>query len=239
MKEGISKIWGCFLDIVFPIRCLGCQREGEWICTICGQKIKVSQKQVCPRCGDDTSDSSFCKQCRVTSKMTGIVVAASYEDKLLQQAVHALKYKFVRGMSQPLARVLSKEFKIWLDRCSPDQRNIVLLPVPLFRKRQRQRGFNQAALLAQQLGEQTEVEVRTDILTRVKSTPAQAKLDPLKRRKNIKGAFRLDKAAGLSGKIVFIIDDVCTTSATLEECAKEASKASPQEIWGLVLARGK
>ncbi|NQV13539.1 MAG: ComF family protein [Parcubacteria group bacterium] len=239
MQEGISKIWQFLLDIIFPIKCVSCGREGEWVCTACLREIELNRELVCPRCGYASGDGSFCDQCRVTSKMAGIIVAASYEDKLLQQAVHALKYKFVREMSRPLATILSGGLKIWLNHHQGDRQDVVLVPVPLYRKRERQRGFNQTALLAQELNKMARFTVRDDVLVRIKSTPAQAKLDPIKRRKNIKGAFRLENTAILQGKTVFIIDDICTTSATLEECAKEIDKAQPREIWGLVLARGK
>lgn len=239
MQEGTSKIWQFFLDVVFPIKCLGCGREGEWLCSRCLGKMELNKKLVCPRCGQGTKVGSFCGQCRVTSKMTGIVIAASYEDKLLQRAVHTLKYKFVQDMSRPLAVILRAGLKIWFDHHCVRPAEIILVPVPLFKKRQRQRGFNQTALLAQRLGEQMKLAVRDDVLVRVKSTPAQAKLDPIRRRKNIRGVFQLRNMAAPRGKIVFIIDDICTTSATLEECAKEIAKTQPREIWGLVLARGK
>ncbi|MFH2105077.1 MAG: double zinc ribbon domain-containing protein [Parcubacteria group bacterium] len=239
MQEGISKIWQFLLDIIFPIKCIGCFREGEWVCAACWREIELNRELACPRCGCVSDDGSFCDQCRVTSKMTGVVVAASYEDKLLQQAVHTLKYKFVRDMSQPLAMVLHEGLKIWLSHHQVNRQDVIFVPAPLYRKRERQRGFNQTALLAQELNKMARFTVRDDVLVRIKSTPAQAKLDPIKRRKNIKGAFQLEKTAILRGKTIFIIDDVCTTSATLEECAKEIDKAKPRKIWGLVLARGK
>ncbi|MBU1178399.1 ComF family protein [Patescibacteria group bacterium] len=239
MWEGISKIWQFILDIIFPIKCIGCLWEGEWVCSSCLSEIEINKKLACPRCGCISDDGSFCDQCRVTSKMTGIVAAASYEDKLLRQAVHALKYKFVRDMSRPLATILHAGLKVWLSRHQVDWQDVIFVPVPLYRQRQRQRGFNQTALLAQELNKRAKFTVRDDVLVRIKSTPAQAKLDPIKRRKNIKGAFQLEKTAILRGKTIFIIDDICTTSATLEECAKEIDKAKPRKIWGLVLARGK
>jgi ComF family protein len=239
MKEALKRIFNFILDILFPIKCVNCDKEGEWICKDCFYKIEISKKQKCPKCFSENKDGLYCEKCAIYSKMKGIVVAASYEDKLLQKATHILKYKYVKDLSKPLSRILQKGFEVWQKENKQDLKDIILIPVPLHRKRENERGFNQANLLARELGQRIKVEAKSDILKRIKNTKAQAKQDSLARRKNIKNAFELREQVNLENKIVFIIDDVCTTSSTLEECAKEIDKLNPQEIWGLVLARGK
>ena len=238
MKQIFKAIGNFLLDVIFPIKCLDCGWEGKWLCQRCLDKIKMKDEQVCPRCFKKGTQGAFCEKCQITSKLTGIMVAATYEDKLLQKSVHYLKYKYVQGLAQPLAGVLEQSFDKWREGHRGNSSEIVLLPVPLHKKRQRSRGFNQTFLLAKNLGNKLQIKVDNKALSRVKNTSSQTKHNLLKRRKNIKNAFALISATELAGKTVFIIDDVCTTSATLEECAKEIDKAEPREIWGMVLARG-
>ncbi len=238
MKETLGKIYNFILDILFPVKCIGCDKEGEWICKKCFERIKIKKNQACPKCFSKNIDGSYCDKCNVYSKMKGIIIAGTYEDKLLQKAVHLMKYKFIQDLSKPLAVILQKGFKIWQKENKVNLKNIILIPIPLHRKRERERGFNQASLIARELGNKIGVEVRNSVIKRVKNTKSQAKQDSLTRRKNIKGAFEINNNFSLENKLVFIIDDVCTTSSTLEECAKEIDKLNPKEIWGLVLARG-
>jgi len=171
--------------------------------------------------------------------MKGIIVASSYENKLLRKAVRFFKYHNIKDLQHPLGKILTSRLKIWnINNLS----EYILIPVPLHKKKQKKRGYNQAELLTEAVSANLGIKIEKDLIQRQKNTPAQAKLSPLKRRKNIKNAFSLNSKASsnyLIGKKVFLIDDVCTTSSTLEECAKEISKLGPKEIWGLVLARGR
>jgi len=239
MKEALSRAYNFILDILFPIRCISCDKEGEWICRKCFKKIEIKENQTCPKCFSKSKDGKYCDKCSVCSKMKGVIITGTYEDKLLQKAVHILKYKYVKDLCKPLACILNKGFNIWCKNNKVELKNIILIPVPLHKKKENKRGFNQAKLLAKELSLKVNLKVNNKILKRVKNTKAQAKQDSLIRRKNIKGAFAIDQSIDLKNKIIFIIDDVCTTSSTLEECAKEIDKLNPKEIWGLVLARGR
>lgn len=238
MKEALNKIYNFILDTLFPIKCISCNKEEKWICQKCFEKIKIKKNQTCPKCFSKNKDGRYCDKCSVYSKMKGVVIASTYEDKLLQKAVHVLKYKYVKDLSKPLAVILQKGFKIWYKDSNMETKDIILVPVPLHKRKENKRGFNQAELLAQELALRIGVDANNNILKRIKHTKAQAKQDSLARRKNIKGAFSIEKDIDIKNKIVFIVDDVCTTSSTLEECAKEIDKGKPKEIWGLALARG-
>lgn len=239
MQEALKKAYDFVLDVLFPVKCIECDKEGEWICKQCFSKIKINKNQACPKCFRKNQDGSYCSECSIYSKMKGVVVASTYEDKLLQKAVHLLKYRYIRDLSKPLSYILKKGFVNWRENNKANIEKIILVPVPLHKKKERKRGFNQATLLAKELGLRIGVKEYCNILKRIKNTKAQAKQDSLTRRKNIKGVFQVNKNKNLNNKIIFIIDDVCTTSSTLEECAKEIDKLNPQEIWGMVLARGR
>jgi len=238
MKEALNRIYNFVLDILFPIKCISCNKEGKWICQKCFKKIKIKKNQTCPKCFSKNKDGRYCDKCSVYSKMKGVVVASTYEDKLLQKAVHILKYKYVKDLSKPLAVILQNGFKNWHKNNKTKIEDIILVSVPLHKRKENKRGFNQAEILTQELALRIGAKANSKILKRVKHTEAQAKQDSLARRKNIKGAFSITKDINIRNKIVFIVDDVCTTSSTLEECAKEIDKGKPMEIWGLVLARG-
>lgn len=238
MWKVLGKIYNFVLDVLFPIKCINCDKEGEWICQECFDKIKIKKNQTCPKCFTKNKDGAYCDKCSICSKMKGIVIASTYEDKLLQKAVHLLKYKYVKDLSVPLASILQKGFRVWEENREINKKDIVLIPVPLHKKRENKRGFNQAELLARALSSKVDINFDSNILKRIKHTKAQAVQDSLTRRKNIKGAFSVIKDTNLKNKIVFIVDDVCTTSSTLEECAKEIDKREPREMWGMVLARG-
>ena len=111
-----------------------------------------------------------------------------------------------------------------------------LVPVPLHPRRLRERGYNQAELLAQQMGRRLGVPVAARSLVRVRNTPAQARSENREtRRANVAAAFRAKDA--FDGRRVLLVDDVCTTGATLEACAAALREAGAQEVWGVTLAR--
>jgi ComF family protein len=171
------------------------------------------------------------------SKMTGILVCASYDDELLQKAIHTLKYKFVKGLAEPLSNLLAKTLKK-NSQFSILNSEFLIIPVPLHLKRLKWRGFNQAQEFAWCLEKNLDLEVKNNVLIRSKYAKPQMQIKHhLARRKNIKNAFECIRPKEIKDKVVILIDDVCTTSATLEECAKALSLAKPKEIWGLVLAR--
>ena len=238
LKKQIQKIYKFILDILFPIRCLGCGKEGNWICDDCLATIELIKNPTCPKCGKPSKYGKFCAECSFKSRMTGIMVAASYDNKLLQKSIHTMKYKFVKDLAKPLSKILVKTLNSNLLDSQILTNKIICIPVPLHTKRLKWRGFNQAQELSYWLNNQLKIPIRQDILVRSKHTQPQMQIKShLVRRKNIKNAFQCANPKAVKDKTIILIDDVCTTSATLEECAKALYKAKPKEIWGLVLAR--
>jgi ComF family protein len=148
----------------------------------------------------------------------------------LREAIHRFKYRYTRELAGPLGEML---VAFWLRApLSVD----VLVPVPLHRRRQKERGYNQAELLARELGNALGIRVACDILCRTRYTLAQARLDVHRRRANVAGAF-LCRDSRLQGKRVLLIDDVCTTGATLEACSIALKEREARSVWALTLAR--
>ena len=102
----IKNINKYILDTIFPIYCLSCGQEGEWVCPDCINKISIEDNPSCPRCHKVSTCSSYCQECKITSKMNGIIVASSYENKLLQKIIRNFKYKYIKDLMYPLGNIL-------------------------------------------------------------------------------------------------------------------------------------
>ena len=151
-----------------------------------------------------------------------------YEDEL-RELIHLFKYGGVQALDQPLGRLLAQAL--------PRDLSIdLIVPMPLHWRKRWQRGFNQASLLARQIGRRTHLPVR-NALRRVRHTAAQAGLTNAKRRENVSGAFRAKSREILSGKRILLIDDVMTTGATASACARALKTAGAKEVTLLTLAR--
>ncbi len=250
-SKDYASVWRNFLlDLIFPIECLSCAKEGDWICKSCYEKINLKQTQECLFCGKNNLLGTFCNKCRDGVSLDGVLVASNYDDKLLSQAIKTFKYRLVKGLSVPLAQLLidllsqiledPEKNYFWhgsVKKMLKDFSKNIIIPVPLFKKRQRWRGFNQSEELAKIFANKFKLEINSKHLKRTIFKKPQTKLDKNKRFDNVKNNFtwsgsRLDK------KIIILIDDVSTSTATLNECAKVLKKAGAQKVWGLVIAHG-
>jgi ComF family protein len=184
----------------------------------------------CSRCGQPEPEDDLCSWCQQThSALTAIRSAALFVTPL-REAVHAFKYEGRVDLAEPLASLM---VAFWQRHALPAD---VVIPVPLHRKRERERGFNQAALLAGVFGAAVELPVCLDALQRVRETIPQIGLGAEERRENVHGAFRARREA-LAGRRPLLIDDVCTTGATLEACAAALKQAGCRQVYALTLAR--
>jgi ComF family protein len=149
----------------------------------------------------------------------------------MRQAILELKYKSLRAIAVLLARLLNDYL---ITNPVPGE---VLVPVPLHRKRLKERGYNQSSLLAQELGKLANLPVVNDCLTRERYSPPQARTTTVaERRSNVANAFSC-RDGRLRDKQVLLIDDVSTSGATLDACAQALKEAGAASVWGLVLAR--
>jgi len=230
-----------FLEIIFPNFCVICEEYGPPLCEKCLKGIPLNKKDVCPIC--EKRDSyvgsvcGFCQKKKNNFFLDGLLVASFYKNPLLKKAIYNFKYNLVKELSFPLAQILAKKFL----KFHPGFKNFVFTSVPLHSKKLFLRGFNQSSLLGnnlQKILEQKGIEVSftENILQRTKNNSPQMKIKSIKARKeNVKNCFGVSSQE-LPSRMI-LIDDIITTGATLNECARVLKKNGVKVVWGLVLAR--
>lgn len=226
-----QNIWTGLLALFFPERCVSCGQTGSPFCGECQQKVKFVRPPLCPLCGNPSPEDLLCRRCQQSAPAIDGMRSVAFFEAPLRQVVHALKYRGRRSLAAPLASLMAAYC-----RRHPLPADVIL-PVPLHRSRLRERGFNQAALLARLLSAEIDLPVGEDWLVRTRATPPQVELDASERRKNVVGAFQCRNGEAVAGCRVLLIDDVCTTGATLESCSLALRQAGAESVWAFTLAR--
>jgi ComF family protein len=238
---GLGESLQHLLDAIYPPRCVVCQRPGAAVCAECLSEMHPPAVPVCTRCGATIPNAGYpaprlCPDCasgRNVPHLDGVRVATDYAGKA-RTAILALKFGGQRRVAGALATLLVVPFQ-------GDIRTVdLVIPVPLSAARLRDRGYNQAELLARALGRTQGFRVRADLLERTRATEAQSRLSREARRRNVAGAFALNSpAAGatMRGKRILLVDDVTTTGSTLDAAAEPLRAAGAATVWGLAVAR--
>jgi ComF family protein len=177
--------------------------------------------------------SRLCGECRLSPPAFAYARAAARYEEVAREALHAFKFGGRRAMAGPLGDLLMEVAARGLPQGLPD----LLVPVPLHPRRQRERGFNQASLLAHRLGRGLGRPVRDDVLARAVATQSQTALDASARKANVRGAFRLRRPEQVAGRHVLVVDDILTTGATLTECVHRLAEAGAGPIGVITVAR--
>jgi ComF family protein len=223
-------------ELLYPPRCSVCQRGGTYFCSACLAKITSAVVAACPRCDrplDDTNPLHVhhysCQACHNQfPSLNGLRVFAPYGSPL-KEAIHALKYTSFPAVATPLGQKLAA---LWQERGIPVDG---VLPVPLHPERVRERGYNQSALLGEVLCDTLGVPFYDNFLQRIRPTRPQVGLTRQDRLQNVADAFEADPTVA-SGKWL-LVDDVCTSGATLEGCAAALRAKGATQVWAIVLAR--
>jgi len=203
------------MDIVkkmFPVRCAGC-----------GARTTEPKFCFCPDC---FSHVILCHN----EPESAVFHAAIYQGPL-QKAILAFKYAGRKFYARPFAALLADVFNRHEIRCD------LIIPVPLHWRKEFSRGFNQTAFLAIHLGKLTNLPVSLTLLRKKKNTQPQAGLHESQRRENLKGSFTVTRPVSLKGKNILLIDDVCTTGATVREATSVLRKGGSARVTVLTLAK--
>lgn len=248
MDNLAAKIKISLLNLFFPKFCLGCQKEGAYLCDDCRTLLDIAEFDYC-LC--DTNPSRIlpgnpngkCSRCR-DKKLSGLYFALPYKEKALtKKIIYQFKYRpYLKDLAKTLASTLIEHFVISEKNTDEIWQNAVLVPVPLHIKKLKERGYNQSEELANALAKILKIPVIPDVLIKTKTTKPQMELKKAEREKNLSGAFTV-KSGGTSdvppllGKKIFLVDDVYTTGSTMQECASILKRAGAKSIWGIAVAR--
>jgi len=232
------------LDFVFPPHCPVCgkpvlqKKRGtsvRLICPACVQKITVIRAPYCMKCGKPLTDSrrEYCTDClRHAHAFEQGRAVFSYQGALK----HSL-YRFKYDNKREYSRFYASAMNAFLGRWIMEQQIDCIVPVPLHASRQKQRGYNQAELLAYRLGEYTGIPVVPELLARTKKTEALKNLSGSERRENLKHAFTARKFSGKDVRIL-LVDDIYTTGSTLDAAAEALQRAGSCRIYAVCVAAG-
>ena len=218
------------LELLFPPRCGGCHTVGSWLCSFCRGRIRRLKEPLCRRCGAEVESARNECGCRSRFKaLTRLRSAVAYEGPV-EHALHRFKYQGWTRLAEPLALLLAERLAVeglaatWA------------VAVPLHSARLKQRGFNQSELLARELRKRLSLAHPPGTLVRTRPTPPQVGHDRRWRLENVRDAFKW-QGFGLESRSILLIDDVCTTGATLDACATALRAGGSGPVMGVSVAR--
>lgn len=225
-------------DLIFPRRCPVCDRPvkpaGALICTECAGTLSYVSEPVCLKCGKQLQDPAreYCFDCahKKHEYEKGISL---YHYQSIRSCVYRFKYggrqEYAAFLGQDMARRLGRQILCW----RPD----ALIPVPLHKKRLYKRGYNQAQLLAEQIGQKLHIPVLDGWIVREKNTAPLKLLDGRQRQNNLKKAFKIVQD-DVKLKTIVIIDDIYTTGSTIDEMARECRSHGTEKVYFAALSIG-
>jgi len=216
-----NKLKSFLLDLLFPKTCFGCQKEGVYLCQDCESILEISDIH---------------KELKI-EQLSDLYFALEYKKPLIKQLIQQFKYQpFVKDLSKPLSYLIINHFKL-IEKNKNEFKDFITIPVPLYIKRLKWRGFNQSEEIAKYISSFFEAPLISDVLVKNKKTLVQIELSENKRRNNLLGVFDCQNQQKIKNKNILLIDDIYTTGSTIKECAKVLKNAGAKKIIGVVIAR--
>ncbi len=224
------------LELLYPSTCIFCGEICKsGICESCRMKVTEIQEPRCKKCGKpiDSMEVEFCFDCQKTEFCYEQGRSLWLHKEPVQSAIYAFKYKNRRVYGEVFAREMARKFEQLVREWEIE----LIVPVPIHKKRRRIRGFNQAEILAEELGKSWKIPVEHSLVVRNKDTKPQKELGQWSRKKNLKKAFSIVKRME-KNKNILIIDDIYTTGSTIHSMAEILKKAGNEKIYFLTISIG-
>lgn len=218
------------VDFVYPPECAGCNKPGEIWCNDCQESVRAITGPICPICGYPLTRNEVCPDCQETPPpYTALRSWAEYEGPL-REALHNLKYK----NDLELANVFSSALVNIIQTAHWNFDFII--PMPISPNHYKSRGYNQSVVIARPIALTLGIPIVSNVVKRIKETRSQVNLNREERFKNLQSAFSANSAKLLNKKVL-LVDDICTTGATISSCSKTLKGAGCSEIYCLTIAR--
>ncbi|SDI81073.1 comF family protein [Pseudobutyrivibrio sp. 49] len=237
----IKSIIAPLLGVLYPKRCVACDKvllkiEKEiGFCATCSSKVKLVGPVACMKCGTPISDdrAEFCRNCVCTTR-TFIQNKAIYQyTGDMKAAMYRFKYGNRRCYAKTFARHGLYYYGDWIKKNGIE----AIVPVPMYKYKEKRRGYNQAAVFARALSEISGIPMADKIVQRDKDTEAMKQLNAIKRKKNLLKAFSLQKN-DVQFKKVLLVDDIYTTGTTMDEVAKVLKQGGMEQVYGMSICIG-
>ncbi|MDE5802888.1 MAG: ComF family protein [Lachnospiraceae bacterium] len=237
-KDIIMKMAKEAVSLLFPPRCPVCdeavrRRDGQ-ICRDCRSRLKMVEEPFCLSCGRPLPEEKeqYCADC-ASKKHKYIRGRALYEYESAAESIYRFKYGGRREYAEFFGREMAEKLEGYIRKASPD----ALVPVPLSRKRFGRRGYNQAQLLAEVMGEELGIPVYTHLAARVRDTLPQKELNAQERQNNLKRAFKIIEN-DVKLNTIIIIDDIYTTGSTIDALAEVFQQSGVEKVYFVTLSVG-
>lgn len=209
--------------------------KSDGICQGCREKLPYIEGSRCMKCGKavDNDDIEYCYDCYKNHHIYDAGIALFSYSEEIKKSIYQFKYHNKREYGgfygKEISEKLGKRIKMW----NPE----AIVPVPLHKSRLIKRGFNQAEVLAQNIGKNLDIPVRNDIIVRCEKTRPQKELTDRDRRKNVENAFKINKNI-VELKRLILVDDIYTTGSTIDACADVLKRSGVQEVYYVSLSIG-
>ena len=230
-----------FRELLYPPRCPGCDEiipQREWkvgYCSKCNREIIRIGDSSCIKCGKpiNKGQEEYCADCRKKHhhflQHKGVYLYGGP----MKPAMYRLKYSNRRDYARVFAGDAYDKYASWLQKTGIEY----LVPIPMYGRKERQRGYNQAGVIAEELGKLTGRPVKTDLVVRTRNSVPQKGLNDIERKNNLKNAFKIRKS-GVKLKKILLIDDIYTTGSTMDEVSKVLRQAGVEQVYGLSICIG-
>ena len=230
MIKNVSRALKAAVDFVMPIACVNCGTEGSFLCDSCMANAPKLPNNTCMKCAEHTAEHvRLCGECATLPPPLDRLVPIYRYGGPVRSAVHALKYRHITAIAPTMSKLMSQS--TFTSRAKLD----CVAPTPMHADRLHERGYNQAALLAQNVAENLQLRYIEDALAKIRSTPSQVELTRQERAFSLRNAFAANY--DFDNAHVLLIDDVCTTGNTLMNCAAALKRAGARRVSAVVFAK--
>ncbi len=241
MNYLIEKTAGYFVELLYPQKCPACDKvlakneKQIGFCKKCSDKIKIVGKSSCMRCGKPLTDETqeYCKDCiRYSHEFIGHKGVYIYSGAM-KPTMYKFKYSNRRCYGKTFARQAILSYGEWLKSLGIE----MIIPVPMYEKKQRRRGYNQANVFAKALSKETGIPTNDRIVRRIRNTAPMKELNNTERVKNLRTAFKLSET-GVQFRKVLLVDDIYTTGSTMDAVAQVLKAGGIESVYGMSVCIG-